>query len=113
MPKITPASEGIALTLIGDIGGMTFIQKAGQHRIAYAKTYPKKTASAGQRQQRSKFHEAIIAWRTLEPEQKQTLDDITNRKRMIMSGYNLFISMYLNHSLEWITEYAEELNLPW
>jgi hypothetical protein len=113
MPKITPASQGVALTLVGDLGGMTFIQKSGQHRIVYAKTYPKKTRSPGQNAQRNRFTQAIEDWRELSPVQKATLDEICHKKRMIMSGYNFFISMTLNHTLDWIAEYAAEFGLEW
>ena len=113
MPKLDPTSSVFALQMVGDFAGVTFIQNVQRRRIAYAKTYPKRTATAKQQQQRGRFHAAIVAWRALTPTQKQTLDDITNKKRMVMSGYNLYISCYLNNHLEWIAEFAAELALPW
>jgi hypothetical protein len=113
MPKLSIASNLLAFFVTGDIAGLTVIQNRQRHRIAYAKTYPKRHRSPGQNIQRNRFSQAINAWRELSAEQKTTLDTIAKRLRMPMSGYNLYLSCYLRERLEWIAEWAQDHKLSW
>ncbi len=113
MPKLTPASSCMAILLTGDLAGVTFAQNVTRRRIAYAKTYPKRTPSPAQLAHRAKWPLAVATWKQLTPTQKQTLDTIATNKKMVMSGYNLWISCYMNQHLEWIAEFAADYGLTW
>lgn len=109
----SPASGVFALGLTGDLGGVTFVQRAGLRRTSYAKTYPKRKPSGTQLLFRKRFKEAVQEWQQLSKENKFTLDEICRQYRMVMSGYNLFISCRMNQRMEWVAEWAQELNLEW
>ncbi len=113
MPKVGIHSNLLALFVTGDLAGVTIIQRSQHRRIFYAKTYPKRVRSPKQNLQRNRFSTAIIEYRALTAEQRNTLDKITRRYRMPMSGYNLWISCYLRYRLDWIEQWATDLNLPW
>jgi hypothetical protein len=103
----------MAILLTGDLAGVTFAQNVTRRRIAYAKTYPKRTPSPAQLAHRAKWPLAVATWKQLTPTQKQTLDTIATNKKMVMSGYNLWISCYMNQHLEWIAEFAADYGLTW
>lgn len=113
MPKLPAAGAVLGLQVTGDLGGVTYVQNKQGRRIAYAKTYPRKTPSHLQEYRRVRFKTAVAAWRALSDEDKKTLDRITEIYAMCMSGYNLFLSCYLANQLPWIPEYAEPHGLPW
>ncbi len=113
MPKVGIHSNLLALFVTGDLAGVTIIQRSQFRRIFYAKTYPKRVRSPKQNLQRNRFATAIIEYRALTDEQRQTLNTITRRYRMPMSGYNLYISCYLRYRMQWVEEWANNLNLPW
>lgn len=110
---VQPAADLITLQMTGDLGGITYVQRAGFKRTSYAKIYPSKTPTRLQKYRRERFLEAINAWRALTNEQKKTLDDITNRYGMVMSGYNLYLSLYLTQHLDWLQEWLIEMSREW
>lgn len=101
------------MQVTGDLGGITYVQKRGLRRTSYAKTYPKKTPSHLQEYRRARFKAATSAYHRLSNTDKKTLNDITNILKMCMSGWNLFISCYLTGQDQWITDWANDYNLPW
>jgi hypothetical protein len=113
MPLLSIESNCLGFFVTGDIAGLTVIQNRNHRRIAYAKTYPKRTRSPGQNVQRNRFSLAVAAWRALSTEQKTTLDIIAKKLRMPISGYNLYISCSLRYRMDWLEQWAQDYNLPW
>lgn len=110
---LSPASSAFAIGLTGDLAGVTFVQRAQNRRTAYAKTYPKRKPSGTQKLFRARFAEAIKLWRELDEEHKTTLDLICQKNQMVMSGFNLYISCYMNRRLSWLTDWASQINRAW
>jgi hypothetical protein len=108
-----PASSIIAMGLTGDLGGITYVQRGGNRRTSYAKTYPKRTPSGAQIIFRGRFREAVSAWHALDDEHKHTLDLIAEHFGMVMSGYNVFISTWLSRNPQWIPDWAQQINRTW
>lgn len=113
MPKLPAAGAILGLQVTGDIAGVTYVQNKQGRRVAYAKTYPQKTPSQLQEYRRARFKAAVEAWRAQPDSNKFTLDKICEEYKMVMSGYNLFISCYLTGQDTWIPGWANDLNLPW
>jgi hypothetical protein len=110
---LQPASDLLGLQVTGDLAGITYVQRAGNRRTSYAKTYPKRKPSGTQIIFRARFKTAVAKWQALDAEHKHTLDEIARRMGMIMSGYNVFISCELTRNPHWIVDWAKQLNLPW
>lgn len=113
MPKGLPAGSLIAFQITGDLAGVTYVQKTQRRRVAYAKTYPKKTPSHLQEIRRKRFAEANAKYRQQSKSNKETLDKIVLKLNAVMSGYNIFMSCILTNHPEWIQQWAKDYNLPW
>jgi hypothetical protein len=112
MPR-QPASDLLGIQVTGDLAGITYVQRAGNRRTSYAKTYPTRRPSGAQILFRGRFAAAVAAWQQLDAEHKKTLDKIADRFGMIMSGYNVFISCHLNQRLTWLEEWAAQIGEEW
>lgn len=113
MPKGLPAASMIAFQITGDLCGVTYVQKGQRRRVAYAKTYPKKTPSHLQEVRRARFKAANALWKLQPQSNRQTLDKIARKLNAIMSGYNIFMSCALTGQTEWIPQWAVDFGLPW
>ncbi len=101
------------MQLTGDLGGVTYVQRGLERRVAYIKTYPSKTPTPPQILQRLKFREAVQAYQALDAAHKQALKDIEKRFEWSMYGYNGFIKCYMFQRMDWIVEYAAAIGFTW
>jgi hypothetical protein len=78
-------------SLSGRVGSLVFYMNRGQ---AYARSYviPRNPDTPAQRKRRALFADAVRAWQTI-PEIQKDLWNLKAR-RLVMSGYNLFISIF-------------------
>jgi len=113
MPRATPLNSAFALHVSGDLGGLTYVQKGAEFRTGYAKTYPKRTPTQGQLDQRQKFIDAQRDYFSLSPEHKQLLETIVTRKQMVMTGRNLWLSCSLKNTMCYIKDWAKEIGEEW
>jgi hypothetical protein len=110
---VQPPSDYLGIQVTGDLGGVTYVQRAGFRRTSYIKTYPSKTPTVPQVIQRLKFREAVSAYQALDEPHKQALKDIEKRFEFAVTGYNAFISCHLNKRLIWIEQWAAEIGFIW
>lgn len=83
----------------GSIGkSLTFFNWKGIHRIRKHFT-PKNPKTTIQQLQRSFLSMAILAWRNLSAADKILWGNLVKEKNLAMSGYNYFISDYINTML--------------
>jgi hypothetical protein len=113
MPKQPASGMILGLQVTGDLAGVTYVQLRQNRRTSYAKTYPSKTPSQLQEYRRTRFKNAMAAYKSLSAENKSTLEEITNHYKMCMTGHNLFLSCYLTGQMKWLEEYAAGADLPW
>jgi hypothetical protein len=78
-------------SLSGRVGSLVFYMNNGQ---AYARSYviPRNPDTPAQRKRRALFADAVRAWQTIPEMQKKLWNH--KARRLIMSGYNLFISIF-------------------
>jgi len=104
MPRTTrrSSSHGEKLSLLGlwikgDLAGLTCYTTRSRKKVFYPEAPPTKPPSPAQVIQRARFRTAQLAWKSLSPQEKQTLEDATNATSLCMTGQNLFISAALQH----------------
>jgi hypothetical protein len=112
MPNTFP-SDFLGLQVTGDLGGVTYVQRGCERRVAYIKTYPSKTPTLPQVVQRLKFRDAVKAYQALDAAHKQALRDIEKRFNWSMSGYNGFLKCYMFQRMNWIEDYAKQIGFIW
>jgi hypothetical protein len=110
---LQPPSDFLGIQVTGDLGGVTYVQRAGFRRTSYIKTYPSKTPTVPQVIQRLKFRAAVRAYQALDEPHKQALKEIERRFELAVTGYNAFISCYMNKRLVWIEEWARQIDFKW
>lgn len=110
---LQPPSDYLGVQVTGDLGGITYVQRAGFRRTSYIKTYPSKTPTAAQVKQRMKFRAAVKAYRELDDAHKQCLKDIEHRFDFAITGYNAFISCHMNRRIMWLENWALEIGFIW
>jgi hypothetical protein len=78
-------------SLSGRVGSLVFYMNHGQ---AYARSYviPRNPDSPSQRKRRCLFAAAVRAWQHIPEMQKKLWN--AKARRLVMSGYNLFISIF-------------------
>jgi len=75
----------------GDFGPLTgYTSKRGK-AVWYMKAPPKTPATGWQRQQRSRFRFAALAWRSLTSSQRAAWLAAARKARLNITGYNLFV----------------------
>jgi len=71
-------------------------KKTGISCIAKFKHYlPKNPKTTDQEANREKFKNAVQSWQSLEEEEKEEWREKAKKKNLNMSGYNLYISLYM------------------
>jgi hypothetical protein len=103
----------MAFQLTGDLGGITYVQRAGYRRVGYAKTYPRRTPSALQKYRRDRFKAACDGYKRLDDEHKLTLNLIAEHYKLVMSGFNLYISCYLNNNTSTLQDWSADVGRSW
>ena len=91
-----PLHSADARGTFGD--SLTFSNFKGLHR-AFKKSKPRNPRSVDQQLQRSYLSQAILAWRDLDPSSKQYWQQQADSAGKKMSGYNYFLSDYINTML--------------
>ncbi len=91
----------------GKHGDLVFYTKNGQQ---YARPYkkPSDPKTEGQIKNRARFSEAIEGWKELDQKEKNNYR--TRSEKLHMTGYNLFISEYMNRKEE--ERYSGQLTDP-
>lgn len=77
-------------------GNITFSKRASGQQVRFQNKQKDKITSA-RTEQRDKFSDAVDAWNLLTPTEKRSWN--TQAKGQNVTGYNLFISIYIGESI--------------
>lgn len=101
--KLSPLSANIlGLQVSGDLGPLTIYTDRLGRKIAFPKSPPKKPPSPAQVIQRARFSSAQAAYMALSDPQKESYELLTILASFCLTGQNLFISVALTHSFQFL-----------
>lgn len=85
----------IALTVKGDLAGMTLYTDRLGRKVWFPQAPPKDPPSPLQVKQRARFQTCITNWNALSQTTKQTWENMSLKAHLVMTGHNLFIHVSL------------------
>ena len=110
--KLSPLSANIlGFQVSGDLGPLTIYTDRIGRKIAFPKSPPKKPPSPAQAVQRERFRLSQVAYMALSQDQKDNYELLVIRASFCLTGQNLFISVALTHSFQFLDTIERQFNI--
>ena len=81
----------LGLTVSGDLGDITIYTSKRRRRVYFVKAPPLEPPSPAQQVMRSRWSQALDAWRRMSPGDRETWQRVCERAHLRINGINLWI----------------------
>lgn len=99
MPFALPP-ELIALEVTGDIGDYTLYRNKNYKTVVFPKDWRQDKQSPARETQQTRFKNAQASWSSLDPSEKNNLEEACRQLSMPLTGQNLWIHTALTNDKE-------------